>query len=139
MANAALQPSGMSMTTAPVSAHVLFNRKLIDFLVDLEGPVQGKLPSYTTLLASVKALSKIDEAQNQIVFDRYVARPYEDKILAKDERFFMGTDYGMTQSADSMGIVSILKAVWADLGPDDKEAIWAHLKVLVVLNRRCVG
>ena len=115
-----------------VSPHELFNRKLIDFLTDL-CPVIGKLPEYSLALASAKMIAVADVRQNQLMFDSFVAVPFDEKITARDESFFM-TEY---TDPTNVGMVQLLKVAWSTMQDSDHEAVWSHLQVLVVLNRRC--
>lgn len=124
---------GSSGVMDGVSPHELFNRKLADFLEDLHCVV-GHLPEYTLLSSSVKWLTQYDETRNQKLFDMYVSAKYEDYILQHDEQFFLSTDYS---DVGDMNLVHMLKRVWSTLSDKDKEAIWVHLHVLAILNRRC--
>lgn len=110
----------------------LFNNKLLDFVDDL-GCVIGHVPEYKLIATSAKFMAQFQEAQNQSVFDRYVARPYGALIRDKDEAFLMDEKY----TDASGGVVALLKGVWGTLAAEDKESIWAHLHVLLVLNERC--
>jgi hypothetical protein len=121
------------MATAAVSACTLFNRKLIDFIADLK-PIIGHVSEYSVVSASAKLMSQLDERKNQQFFDQYVAGPYEAKIAARDSAFFMAEDY---DGVDDLGLVQLLKRTWSSLSPDDQVAVWDHLQVLLVLNRRC--
>jgi hypothetical protein len=125
--------SGSSGVMDGVSPHELFNRKLADFLEDLHCVV-GHLPEYTLLSSSVKWLTQYDVTRNQKLFDMYVSAKYEDYILQHDEQFFLSTDYS---DVGDMNLVHMLKRVWSTLTDKDKEAIWVHLHVLAILNRRC--
>ncbi len=110
----------------------MFNNKLLDFVDDL-GAVIGHVPEYKLIATSIKFLSQFQVTQNQSVFDRYVAAPYGEFIRGKDEAFFLEEQY----TDASGGVVSLLKGVWGTIGDEDKESIWAHLHVLLVLNERC--
>lgn len=114
---------------------MVFNRKLLEFLDDVK-PLLGHLPEYTMMMSSAGVASKLQPGVNQQVFDAYVAVPFEEQIMRHDETFFLEKqDY--SRSAARGGLVSLLKAIWGDLSSHNKDAIWQHLKVLVVLNRRC--
>ena len=118
------------MSTA-INPYTLFNNKLTDFLDDLR-PILGHLPEYTVLSSSVQFLSKFQEEQNCVMFDRYVAVPYGEQVMARDEAFLLGEQYGA-----GAGIVSMLKSVWTSLPDQDKASVWAHMHVLMVLAGRC--
>lgn len=115
----------------------LFNRKLDAFVADVR-PLIGHLPEYSAAQSSVRLLASIDPRKNQEVFNRAIASKYEAQILANDETFFLSAS-DLT-SAKHSGIVALVRDIWgAQLADADKAAIWAHLHVLVALNRRCVA
>lgn len=123
--------------TATIDPVELFNRKLRDFLDDIS-PLLGHLTDYKMFRASVNMLSSIDKKKNQEYFDEYVAKTYGDKIVAKDECFFLKQDYpGAQATCSDMSMVPLLKSVWGTMSDDDKSAVWSHLNVLIVLNNRC--
>lgn len=116
-----------------VCPYRLFNTKLTEFIADLQ-PLIGHLPEYAILSKTTMVLATFNGRGNQEVFDTYVAKPYEDRIIASDESFFLTSSYDQFNSA---GFVQLLKSVWGSVSDSDKTAIWNHLKVLIVLNRRC--
>jgi hypothetical protein len=114
--------------------YAMFNNKLVDFLEDLKGVI-GHLPDYTILLSSAKFLAQFKERQNQELFERYVNQPYGSLIVARNEAFLLDEKYSNSKS----DIVSLLKNVWATMQDADKESVWAHMHVLVVLSQRCLS
>jgi hypothetical protein len=122
-----------SASALAVSPFALFNRKLLDFITDLK-PIIGHVSEYSMVCTSVKLMAQLDERKNHAFFDAYVASPYEVKIATRDDAFFLEEDF---DSVDDIGLVQLLKRTWSSLGEDDKNAVWDHLQVLLVLNRRC--
>lgn len=118
-----------------VGPHDLFNRKLLDFIADLK-PIIGTLPEYGVASASAKLMSQVDEKKNQQFFDRYVAS-FEPSILSRDESFFLRRDFDAGVGQEGVGVVQLLQGVWGGLSAEEKDAVWSHLQVLLVLNRRC--
>lgn len=115
--------------------HDLFNRKLSEFAAAVK-PLVGHLPEYALLVSSIKWLTQFEPHRNQHLFDQVVASLYEERIIAKDEAFFLSP--GSLDYHQSPGLVDLLRSVWtSSLTDADKQAVWAHLQVLVVLNRRC--
>ena len=114
--------------------YVLFNNKLMDFLEDLKGVI-GHLPDYTILVTSAKFLAQFKEKQNQELFDRFVVQPYGPLIVARNEAFLLEEKYSNSKA----DIVSLLKNVWTTMQDADKESVWAHMHVLVVLSDRCTA
>jgi hypothetical protein len=112
----------------------LFNRSLLDF-IDALAPLIGHLPMHTAVAASAKILAHVDEGRNLDYFDRYVASRYGAQITARDESFLLAESY--TEAPEDSDIVQLLKATWSTLSPDEKDAIWKHMQVLVLLCRGC--
>ena len=118
-----------------VSPWRMFNLKLNDFIADLK-PIIGHLPEYSVLQASTKVMANLDEKTNQNFFNQYVAEAYAERIVASDESFFLKSSY---DEFSNVGVVHLLKNAWTTLAETDKAAVWAHLQVLIVLNRRCLA
>lgn len=117
----------------------LFNNKLTDFVDDLSG-VLGHLPEYTVMSSSVRFLSQFQPRQNQDLFNRFVATPYGASVMKRDERFLLEERFqSAAGGSNSEGVVSLIKSVWKSLPPADRESIWAHMHVLIVLNERCLA
>ena len=114
--------------------HVKFNRALLDFIRDLASSFP-QIEGFRRAYASTNLLSTIHPTFPQSLFNKYVTR-YVDKILRRDETFFMQKDYTeeVTAAGESMEVVSILKTVWSGLGEVDKDNIWKHMEVLVAIN-----
>ena len=113
----------------------LFNSKLIDFVDDLQG-VLGHLSEYSIFSSSARFLAQFQLRQNQDIFDRFVAKPYGSLIVARDEAFLLEQDFSGVAGCND-GIVSLLKTVWTSLPQEDRDSIWSHMQVLIVLNDRC--
>lgn len=122
----------MASSSSAANVFQVFNNKLIDFVDDLKGAI-GHLPEYSLISSSATFLAKFQERQNYAMFDRYIAQPYGESILARDEAFLLTQNY----SNSNGGIVDLIKGVWKDLPAGDRESVWAHLHVLLVLAARC--
>jgi len=114
----------------------LFNRKLNDFLEDLEAIGIRSVADYPLLKASCQLLASVDKARPADMFLRYVVGPYEDQIVRRNEDFFLKETY-KSVSAD-MAIVNAIKQIWSTLDLHNKDAIWQHMLVLMVLSKKCV-
>jgi hypothetical protein len=118
-----------------VPTYEIFNRPLIDFIADLR-PIIGHLPEYGLALSSAKWMAQFDESRNQRIFDLHVASKFESHIEEKNEEVFLQSSYSEF-GGNQVGFVQLLKGVWSKLSHENKDAVWAHLRVLIVLNRRC--
>jgi len=118
--------------------HSLFNKKFEEFLNDLVAtyPEETDLRAMRSMLEwTIKAMGpKVP----QEMFDSCVAVPYGDKIIARNESFFLEECPYDTRYAD-INIVNKLKAKWKVLSDENKEVVWKYLLVLMVLNSKCGG
>ena len=81
-------------------------------------------------------LFKANAKKTCIFFKNYVIN-YRDKILNKDESFFLANDYSdiVDTSQDGMvDIVNKLKKYWGQLTTSNKDKIWDYLITLIKLS-----
>jgi hypothetical protein len=130
-------------TPSPIK---LMNLKIVEFLNDLEH-ILCDLPDYLAFTQSVRFMSSVDESAVQRSFNEYICVPYGNYISNEDEVFFIesvSTESGENvvnnnhPSAIDFDLVRIIKKKWMTLSSGDKNAIWSHLKLLMLLNERCI-
>lgn len=116
----------------------MFNRKLTDMLEDL-AECFPSVPEFSMAVSPpARMLLSLDPRQAQRLFQDYVALPYEEYILSRDEVFLLSQDSFGPVDAPCLGdVVALIKRVWQEASDENKDAIWRHLHVLIVLNRRC--
>lgn len=121
-------------------AYAMFNRKLYDMLEDLAAsfPI---VPEFGIAISpTARMLMNIDPTQAQRMFHEYVALPFEMHILARDDGFLLSQErFGPTGGVGTADMISLIKGVWRDASNDNKDAIWKHLHVLIILSRRCLA
>lgn len=120
-------------------ALAMFNRKLYDMLEDLAAsfPVVPEFGLANSPTA--RMLMNLDPTQAQRMFQEYVALPYDARILARDDAFLLSQDhFGPVGGCGTVDMIALIKGVWTDASAENKDAIWKHLHVLIVLNRRCL-
>ena len=62
---------------------------------------------------------------------------YREKIISKDETFFLSTNYDDVVNTDDEGIVLVinkLKKYWSALTPENQTTIWEYLNTLLKLS-----
>lgn len=121
-----------------------FNNKLLEFLNDLICTFPEVHHDLKTLKHGVNMARNIDPQIPQTFFNERVASKYEDRILAKDDQFFLDHDYTLDLSGlDSkvqgfdLDIIGRLKAMWGNVNAANRETIWKYLHVLLALNKKC--
>lgn len=111
-----------------VEVQALFKRKAIE----LATKMQARFP--TKLMFVLPAVERIDEDD---LFDGYVEHvhdPYGERIRQRDESFFLTT----SDLDDPMQMVQMLRGLWRDMQPADKDAVWKYMEMfskLVKMDR----
>lgn len=117
----------------------MFNRKLTDMLEDLAACFPTVTEFSMAISPPARMLLSMDPTQGQRMFQEYVAMPFESHILSRDEAFLMSQEQFGPAGAPVVGdIVALIKRVWSGASMENRDAIWKHLHVLIVLNRRCI-
>jgi hypothetical protein len=121
-----------------LDSFVLFNKKFEEFLNDLIDtyPDENELKTMKNMLDwTIKYMgSKV----LQEMFNLSVAIPYSDRIIQKDESFFLEECEYDPQYAD-INIINKLKNRWKQLSEENRTVVWKYMLVLLVLNHKCGG
>ena len=117
----------------------VFNQQLKDFIADVSA-VYPDIKGMTPVINLAMGLEKTTPAT---MFSRMVAHKFGDRIAKKDESFFLEYSFSDEVSSSAgvlpglgLDIVGQLKNVYQTLQPSNKEAVWKHLQVLVLLCKR---
>lgn len=133
----------MSCSVAAASAssttlHNMFNRKLTDMMEDLAACFPSVTEFAVALSPPARMLLCIDPCHGQHMFHQYVAVPFERHILSRDEKFMMSQEHFGPPDGPGHDVVAMIKRVWRAASTQDQDAIWKHLQVLLILNKRCI-
>jgi hypothetical protein len=115
-----------------------FNNKLEEFLQDLSSSFPD-VKDFKLVKNGLQLAKTIDVKMPQRVFDENVANRFEERIIKKDEQFFLTENYAdiLEDNNVDLDVVSKIKDIWSSLDDCDKDTIWKYLHVLVILNRKC--
>ena len=120
----------------------LFNDKFMDMVKDLA----AVFPQDKDLKAGAPALRLFlltDDRAIQKIFHQTVIDLYRDKIVSRDETFFLSQTYDHlaepSAAEATADIVSKLKGCWANLTAENRESIWKYLNLLIVLDDKITG
>ena len=108
-----------------------FFNQFTDFLKQLENmyPDDTDFPVFITTLNLLKST-------NPILVVKFVKENivdlYKDKILNKDESFFLDQDYTKHGDVD-LNIVHKLKKYVKDMSPNSKDVVWKYIDLLMKL------
>ena len=127
------------------SYYSLFNKQVEEFFKNI---IEG-FPSssdYETIKKEFKSLKggfsmlkNLDEKKPQYIFKEYIVNEYRDKIMNKDESFFLDKKYDITSSQKEYWVDFIrnIKNVWVTMNDESKENMWKYFKILVLLSDKC--
>ena len=108
-----------------------FNTKMIEFVDEmiLLLPEERQFRLYKTALDVVRSATPRFTLK---FFNENVIVPYGDKILEKDESFFLEKvlTTELSASHEDLSIIPKLRAYWADFSEENKNAVWAYLQLL---------
>jgi hypothetical protein len=114
-----------------------FNQTFQEFLADFSKtfPNDTQLSMYQL---GLRGVFLADPNIVQTVFHDSVCVPYADKILAKDEAFFLENSYSEIQAnvSNALDVIDKVKSYWSQLDTTNKDVVWKYLKVLVHLDRK---
>jgi hypothetical protein len=122
--------------------HDAFNNKLIELLNDMITTFPNICDDLKTLKHGISMIKNISPKIPQTFFQEHVSAPYEDKILAEDEEFFLAHDY--TDDVKlihgfNINFIGKVKSMWKDMNEDNKRSIWKYMLVLMALSRKCMN
>ena len=116
-----------------------FNNVLTDFIDDciLVFPEDKDFKVYKK---GVNLLVKVNPKKVLTVFAEYTSI-YREKILVKDEDFFLKTDYTDIVSSNSkysesdiFNIINKIKGYWVELDDNNKTKIWDYMILLINIS-----
>ena len=111
-----------------------FFNQFTDFLKQLENmyPDDTDFPVFITTLDLLKST-------NPILVVKFVKENivdlYKDKILNKDESFFLDQDYTKHGDVD-LNIVHKLKKYVKDMSPNSKDVVWKYIELIMKLTMK---
>ena len=115
------------------SGIILFNKKLMGFVEDLLllCPNMAEFVLFKTTLSITASMTP---KLPQQVFHSTVTEKYSECITNKSEDVLLNESY--TDITDDLNIIDKIKHIWKTLTDENKNAIWQHLQVLLVLSNR---
>lgn len=118
--------------------HTIFNEKLADFILRMID-VKPNISDFRIFLKSCELITNIDYKLPMQIFKYCITDPYSDKIMARDESFFLNESYDeygdiMNVYGYSFDLVNKFKGLWGTYSSDEKKLIWNYFKVLCSLS-----
>ena len=83
----------------------------------------------------------LDNTIAHSMFNENVVQLYGDKLLEKDEDFFLNHDYDAIVSVRSnasktIEIINKIKRYWVQLNEENRNIIWKYFRILILLSRK---
>jgi len=112
----------------------LFNTKLISFFNDL-AETYPEERDIRMAKEAIEGAKKINPKLIHDMFYEHVTKPLHDDILAENEANVMAYIQTVvkTQFNDMLSALAIIDKHWPAMSDGNRDAIWKHLKVLVLL------
>lgn len=72
------------------------------------------------------------------VFTKKVIEPFGDKIMERDESFFLQHEYDDVKEKHQQAseIINKIKSYWEIMNASDREVVWKYFRVLVLLGKK---
>lgn len=93
-------------------------------------------PDFSLFITSVRLL----KSTNPSLLVKHIYEntiEFEDKIMNKDEQFFMEHDFEQHKENVDMDILSKLKQYVSSMSPESKESVWKYCQNVVRLAKAC--
>lgn len=117
-----------------------FNSATKYFLRDLIAAYPN-IKEFKTLHMIYKLTKSINKKMPQKYLRDLLLDRYRSEILAEDESIFdiaSLNDYDLPMPVRLLvNDLTNIKEIWMSLEKNDKDAIWKHLKVLIILSNKC--
>jgi len=120
----------------------LFNQKATEFMNDLINSYP-EIEQFKSFKASFTLLKNISETTPIKYFKHYFLVKYGDHIKNKNEQFFLNNEYGQDMQLTTnhsneywTDFINQLKNMWGTMSPENKDAIWNYLSILVIFAEK---
>lgn len=71
------------------------------------------------------------------VFNKYVTEAYGEKILQKDDEFFMTHTYDhLLNKNNAEYMIEKIKSYWTQMDDETKDIVWKYFRVLILLDKK---
>lgn len=114
-----------------------FNDTFKEFIEDLIR-IFPEDPEFRVYEIAITTALNTDETLVINIFNQHVDIPYSEKLLKKDNEFFISHKYEhiLNINSNAMDIIDKIKIYWCQMSEDVKETVWKYFKVLILLNRK---
>ena len=111
-----------------------FNLALKTYIREIMG-MYPDMQEVKTMHTVYKLSKSINRKLPQALYNRFIAEPYQDAIISREE-FFMRSDFSM-QTEFMNSVIPFIQGAWSQMDDASKEANWQHMSLLIAINREC--
>jgi hypothetical protein len=121
----------------------IFNKKLIEFINDLIY-ICPEVDDFKSFKIATHMSACTAPKLPQKMFNECVVQPYSNKIVERDENFFLTESYSnfddyFKEFGYTIDIVGSLKSIWKTLDDENKKTIWKYLQILMQISNKCIS
>lgn len=117
----------------------IFNTKAEEFMKELVTSFP-EVKQFVTIKSGFSLLKNLDPKKPQEVFNNLVYNKYKDRIMIKDEEFFLYTNFNIKEHTDYWEeFIDNIGGIWKTLDNENKEIVWKYFHVLIVINEKCIS
>lgn len=114
-----------------------FNQTFSEFVEDIIRVFPSD-PDFRMYQVAIQTALMMDETLVRTVFHEKVVVPYGDKILARDDSFFLSHTYDEVTSEhnNATDLINKVKDYYGQMKEEDQETVWKYFRILVLLDRK---
>lgn len=114
--------------------YIRFNKSLKEFIRALSASYP-KVVEYKLLLLTYKTVKTVSKKKPCSIFISLTNENCQEAILAKNEDYFHNNPVECPEML--RGAMAAIKEGWNSMTQENKDVIWQHMQVLVLLSRKC--
>ena len=125
-------------------AYSVFNTQVDEFMKNIiEGfqdmnDLEYIKKEFRTMRNGFSLLKQFDEKKPMNIFITFISKHrLREKILKKDESFFLDTEYNFNQNNEYWSdFINNIKKVWVSMSNESKENMWKYFQLLIMISEK---
>jgi hypothetical protein len=113
---------------------------LFDQFTSFLGELQEMYPEDTDFPLFITSI-RLLKSTNPSMLSKYIynnTNQFEDKIMSKDEKFFLDNDFSeYNEYVQDMDVFGKLKQYVKNMSPESKESVWKYCQNIIRLSKAC--
>jgi len=93
-------------------------------------------PDFSMFVTTIRLMRTTNPSL--VVTNLYDAtHPYEDQIMAKDEKFFLKSEFDEHKENVDMDIINKMKEYYSEMNAQSRDNVWKYCQNIVRLSKAC--